>query len=205
MERNVSSPNLYHLTKKFEYLRAIVQNKYFKVYYVLETFFFIENSMRFAIPMVCFTDLPKGVRGKHRARYGDYGIVLKKEWARNNGICPVLYCKKDGKLTETIRVIYHTAPKLQMRLLSYCKPYYAHYYNREQGKWSDNNVRFYDEREWRYVPDFNIEDIKNVRAGEEFEGIISFTDNDVVRIYVTSEAEKNQIAKYIDIEKIIII
>ena len=92
-----------------------------------------------------------------------------------------------------------------MRLLSYCKPYYAHYYNQEQGKWSDNNVRFYDEREWRYVPDFNIEDIKKVRVGEEYGEIISLTDDDIVRIYVTSEAEKKQIAQFIDIEKISIV
>ncbi len=50
-----------------------------------------------------------------------------------------------------------------------------------------------------------IEDIKKVRVGEEFGEIISFTDDDIVRIYVTSEAEKKQIAQFIDIEKISIV
>ena len=202
MKRNVSSPNLYHYTKTFSNLDSIIRGGHFEIHYVLETFFFIAPNLQYRIPMVCFTDLPQGARTRHRKRYGDYGIVLKKEWAKNQGICPVIYCKTNGQLTDIIRRIYkNISPKQQINILSYCKPYYAHFYDSKTAKWSNTNVRFYDEREWRYVP---IE-FTDAEIGAKASKKISFTDNDVVRVYVKSKEEQRLLSEIIDIKKIKII
>ncbi len=199
MRRNVSSPNLYHYTKKFSNLDNIIRGKCFELHYVLETFFFIAPNLQYRIPMVCFTDLPQGTRARHRKRYGDYGIVLKKEWAKNQGVCPVIYCRTDGNLTNIIKAICkNSSPKLQIKILSYCKPYYAHFYDSKTSKWSGENIRFYDEREWRYVP-LEFDDAK---IGAKGLGKISFTDDDIVRVYVKSIEEQKWLSEIVDINKI---
>ena len=48
--------------------------------------------------MVCFCDIPLNLAGNHRKVYGDYALGLRKEWAIENAICPVLYLADDGEL-----------------------------------------------------------------------------------------------------------
>lgn len=138
--------------------------------------------------MVCFTDLPNGISGKHKRRYGNYAIVFNKEWATNKHISPILYLRKDGQFTDTIRKIYKLSDaSINNELFAFCKPYCAKYYDHKKGKWSENNRRFYDEREWRYVPadyskfrgdylylndvlDFNLSDIEEVCVTNVSEG-----------------------------------
>ena len=128
-----------------------------------------------AVPMVCFCDLPLSKIKHHTSLYGSYGIGLTKDWGNKNGVSPVLYF--DSK-SETIKGIQDAifylnelnspeqtqipgdsiitaapfiAPLLKItRFLRFVKPYSGKFWR--QGSYIDN-VRFYDEREWRYVPD----------------------------------------------------
>ncbi|MBR3774920.1 MAG: ROK family protein, partial [Alistipes sp.] len=119
----------------------------------MENYYFIKKGLHIHIPMVCFTDLPNGICGKHKRRYGNYAIVFNKDWAANKHISPILYLRKDGQFTNTIRKVYKQSDtSINNELFAFCKPYCAKYYDHKKGKWSEKNRRFYDEREWRYVP-----------------------------------------------------
>lgn len=141
-----------------------------------------DNFKELAVPMVCFCDIPLSKVKHHLSLYGDYGIGLSKEWGNRNGVSPVLYVDSESEtfkciqytisyLNETSRnviksvieilkledtdfndvnqILHQTLLKV-LRLLRYTKPYSGKFWR--QGAYIDN-VRFYDEREWRYIPD----------------------------------------------------
>jgi hypothetical protein len=112
--------------------------------------------------MVCFCDLPLSQTGFHLSVYGDYGIGLTKEWGKRNGIAPVLYAYPRSILTLKLEVMLHRTDADESSegsgsawssdfydLLSFVKPY-------EGDLWREgrviSNLRFYNEREWRFVP-----------------------------------------------------
>lgn len=125
-----------------------------------------------AIPMVCFCDLPLSKIKHHTSTYGSYGLGLTKEWGNKNGVSPILYFDSKSETVKGIQdAIFYLnelnspdqiqAPNESIapfiarllkitRFLRFIKPYSGKFWR--QGSYIDN-VRFYDEREWRYVPD----------------------------------------------------
>ena len=113
-------------------------------------------------PMVCFCDIPDKLIAPHRRNYGAYGIVLTKEWAIKHGISPVSYIPENSRLhdfftqidsvfqrmLDQIRINHYVLPEaMQLQeiftnLYLYIKPYMD---DKEKKK-------YYDEREWRYIP-----------------------------------------------------
>ena len=188
-ERKVSLEYIAHYTRKFENLCSILESHHFQIHYCLENYYFIKKGLHIHIPMVCFTDLPNGISGKHKRRYGNYAIVFNKEWATNKHISPILYLRKDGQFTDTIRKIYKLSDiSINNELFAFCKPYCAKYYDHKKGKWSENNRRFYDEREWRYVPKDYLKYSGSYLYQDE---VLDFELSDIEKIYVpnTKNAE----------------
>jgi len=179
MGSNVSANTLFHFTNNIESIINILV-KDFSPRYCMENMKFIYKegiqklaATQIAIPMVCFCDIPLSQIGNHVQNYGPYAIGLSKRWAEDNGINPVMYELPDSNAVSTIRECLHiTIPcligqnlesqevnKKMMVLgeylryfLSYLKPY-------EGQKWDGNGftgdiIRFYDEREWRYIPEY---------------------------------------------------
>lgn len=158
----VSSNTLFHFTSKLEYLINILTNN-FRPRYCLEMFSSLSPlSLDFAFPMTCFCDLPLSNTGKHLATYGNYGIGLTKEWGMRKGLNPVLYIQKDSDLFKAINRSTmafalllkdgDVAEKLVEGLINlqfFTKPYTGDFL---RGGKVVKNVRFYDEREWRFVP-----------------------------------------------------
>ncbi len=111
-----------------------------------------------AAPMVCFCDLPLSLINKHLAEYGNFGIGVDKDWGRENGAAPVIYTHQNARTLRSISDLSSEASELttstarnrRSLLPAYTKPVTG-------AAWRNNkvapNVRFYDEREWRYVPD----------------------------------------------------
>lgn len=190
-ERKVSSEYIAHYTKKFEDLCSILESHHFQIHYCLENYYFIRKGLHIHIPMVCFTDLPNGICGKHKRRYGNYAIVFNKDWAANKHISPILYLRKDGQFTSTIRKIYNQGDtSINTELFAFCKPYCAKYYDHKKGKWSEKNRRFYDEREWRYVPT----DYSKFRGNYLYQNdVLCFNLSDIEEIYVTNVPEAQYI------------
>ena len=159
----ISSDALFHFTSQPDYLIGILQNE-FQPRYCLESIEFTEISYDVAFPMVCFCDIPLAQIKNHIETYGYYGIGMKKSWAEKMKLNPILYLRQKSKLTEKISLLFDSAQSKDfdqtdllkkskreiLELLRYVKPYIGDF-TRDGKKISD--VRFYNEREWRYIPD----------------------------------------------------
>jgi hypothetical protein len=159
----ISSNTLFHFTGSRETLNKILASN-FEPKYSLENVS-IAKSYRFAVPMVSFCDLPLSQIKNHLHTYGYYGIGMSKKWGIQNGLNPVLYTVANSLLLADIRNAFlHTTTKIPKSgrkydhflqifdILRYLKPYQGSF---TRGRKTRRNVFFYDEKEWRYVPDVN--------------------------------------------------
>ena len=172
-KETLSSNSLFHFTNSAERLIGILKHT-FKPRYCLEdlkmfqTFDDDDSHDELAIPMVCFCDIPLSKIKTHLTFYGNYGIGLTKEWGIKNGVSPLLYVDSTSETTKSIRNIfaeYHRSStehkaiwemgKQVMRFLRFTKPYEGKFWR--NGEYLQG-IRFYDEREWRFVPEVKGED-----------------------------------------------
>ena len=179
MGSNVSANTLFHFTNNLENIINILV-KDFSPRYCMENMEFIYKkgiqqlaATQIAIPMVCFCDIPLSQIGSHVQNYGPYAIGLSKRWAENKGINPVMYELPDSNAVSTIRECLDiTIPDLigqnldsqevnkKMMVLGEYIRYFLSYLKPYAGqKWDSNGfggdiIRFYDEREWRYIPEY---------------------------------------------------
>ena len=166
------------------------------------------------MPMVCFCDLPLSQTTRHIGYFGRYGIGLTKHWGKRKKISPVLYCYQGSsflsKIENALDVIAQsktesTRTKFQkrslvFRIFSYLKPYEGTF--KRDGK-IYRNIRFYDEREWRFTPPFSTRypllmrkrDYFNIPFRQRMEKriakthSISFRASDVKYIIVSQDSE----------------
>lgn len=163
---------LFHFTTKqslYEILRTT-----FKVSYAREKIIGPTDFREFAAPMVSFCDL-KLSELKHFLSYGKFGIGLTKDWANRNGLTPVMYINRHSdlmdRLIKGINGVYNhlglavenkkELENLYEAYLNVMNTYrYIKNYDGElwrKGKLRNKNYRFADEREWRFVPTFDME------------------------------------------------
>jgi Putative abortive phage resistance protein AbiGi, antitoxin len=164
MSENVSSNVLFHFTKSMDAIKSILTDGFFPHYcpeYSLDHEDLVAASSRrpplAAVPMVCFCDLPLSLISKHLREYGNFGIGLDKKWGIQNGVAPVIYTHSKAKTRPPVSRLTSRARRdtsdMALRdlrfLAAYTKPY-------EGPAWRNDHiqkrVRFYDQREWRYVP-----------------------------------------------------
>lgn len=185
------------------------------------------------IAMVCFCDIPANLTANHIKVYDNYAIGLSKEWGCSAGVSPVIYYPnsggtkslierliysyntdfikikdfyerkfeeeffdKDGVLLTAIMNTYNTI----LDLFFYAKPYQGDYLKRGV---LYKDYKYYDEREWRYIPNNIL--CKNYVNKVEFEGPdfiypelypLSFEVSDITDILVPLK-ELEQIKKTI--------
>lgn len=158
----ISTNSIIHYTKTIESLKLILEQG-FKVKYCYENVKASEKGdIHAAFPMVSFCDIPLSQVKEHIESYGDYGIGLKKEWAKSKKLSPVLYFDKDSELINYIREEFERLNEKSkkkeidfsdfehiIKILAYSKNYEADLTRKEI---VIKNYRFYNEREWRYVP-----------------------------------------------------
>ena len=193
------------------------------------------STTGFAIPMVCFCDIPLSQISNHVEKYGGYALGLSKEWGESNGINPVMYELPNSNAIETIRESIHTTiPYLtgqsldneeyqeEMRKLGnemiffscYLKPYKGLRWDGEG--FSGNEIMFYDEKEWRYIPNYKSILEKSLRPyifsheylneskKDEFNDIfkqnfkLDFRPDDIKYIIVNRESEVLDMAKKVE-------
>src|SRR5437660_733066 len=102
----LSANSLFHFTNSLDSLLNILKEE-FRPRFCLENFSGVFPSRRgasveWAVPMVCFCDLPLSQTTFHLSVYGDYGIGLTKEWGKKNGIAPVLYAYSGSILSSKL-------------------------------------------------------------------------------------------------------
>ena len=207
----ISSNTLFHFTSK-EKLFGILEDE-FQPKYCLETFGVGDSQMEAAIPMVSFCDIPLSQIKNHIKIYGKYGLGMTKSWAKGKKLNPVLYLREGSMLAKHIESISNyfienstdndkikdlTGALIDM--LRYIKPYSGNFY-RPGGNIPD--VKFYDEREWRYVPktdkygckyilkkDDFLDENKRIYANDSLcAATLSFEPRDIRYIILKSETE----------------
>ncbi len=178
MSNVISANTLFHFTRSFDNIVKIISDGFYPKC-CLENFDFNypsgagnSQSPRLAIPMVCFCDIPLSQVGFHKTKYGSYAIGLSKEWGEKKGINPVLYelpnsntigiikeClnkafsntshRENGEINANVDTIKNEL----LFLLFYLKPYEGNIW--DGSGFNGDRIKFYDEREWRYIPDYN--------------------------------------------------
>ncbi len=180
-----SSTNLWHYTN-YEALRNILKDGCLKPSDKTSERYDFLNCKKKKFQKICLTNISIEDSKMHRVKYGDYCIGFKNKWVKENRISPIIYCRKEAKLTELIEKILTKIDKEDKELfLKYCKPY-----SDCNSKCKDENkrelLRRYDEHEWRYIPESDTD-------------VLKFTPQDVSKIYVPKSKEedlKKQIPDY---------
>lgn len=160
----LSPDTLFHFTRSLNNLLGILNNTFYPRY-CYDEFDLIDNDsqpfIEDAIPMVCFCDIPLSLLINHIHRYGHYGLGMTKEWGIKKGLNPVIYFNKNSHLAKKFSVLTndliweHTLTAQAFHeIIGYMKQYEGTLFR--NGRTVKDNVRFYDEHEWRYVPDRSI-------------------------------------------------
>jgi len=192
----ISSDTLFHFTKR-ENLLGILENEFHPNFSIEAYLFDKPTPFKFGIPMVSFCDIPLSLAYNHMANYGNYGIGMSKEWANRNRLNPVLYLRRGSQTTQIIDDVLNSIYKdikgareegvevesltnrynLLLRLFTFTKPF--------DGPNKDGEItKFYDEREWRYVPD-----------PSSYGGAIMLSENHLNRPMLSEQNEKLKKAK----------
>lgn len=173
----ISSNTLFHFTSSSDHIRSILEDE-FRPHFSLEDLSCVEPpEFKLAIPMVCFCDIPLSQTRSHMRHYGSYGIGMSKSWGMENGVSPILYTYQGSPLTANLHYCtgwafkqykdlesspYGSLTKMVLkdeflqhwqrllRVVCFLKPYEG--ILQRPGRPSEK-VRFYDEREWRFVPE----------------------------------------------------
>jgi len=211
----ISSSSIIHFTKTKSALKGILTDN-FKVKYCLETIRAEAADTLYAVPMVSFCDIPLSQVKEHIHKYGSYGIGLTKEWAKKQRLSPVQYVAAGSYHAASLKVVINsTTPddptkwkdltKTQVSvidLVRYIKNYEG---DLVRGNKTIPNYRYYDEREWRYVPEFS-EDFPMLISGKGYQkpttktaanklisGLrLKFDPSDIKYIVVKSESEVHE-------------
>jgi hypothetical protein len=219
----VSTQTLFHFTNSIDALRSILEGDFYPRL-CFEDFAYIlgdKSFPKFAIPMVCFCDIPLHLIKPHMNEYGHYGLGLKKEWGIKNALSPIYYSQTGSHTHYTIKALHQflahhenvTTPAYGMNLiwnlLAFTKPYSG-----KSHKTGADKI-FYDEREWRYFPNFfepngidaNIPMLMEGNYTEENRNNLTnylkrfplrYTPDDIKYIAVKNESEIYDVSKMID-------
>lgn len=217
----VSTNYITHFTDTFDKLKGIIENGfkpfscsespiYKEEYYELKMISeFLEIEIpeleKVPIPMVCFCDLPIKLSKRHRKKYGSYGISLDKSWAISQEISPVYYITSDTISQRSLFTIYNQTKKVIEKIRQkedyVCDyPYLSNLELSLSKFWSlikpyqnrKDNYKYYDEREWRFIPDNYIQAERN-----NSETYLKFKASDMYQVIITNAKEKRIIRKII--------
>ena len=211
----LSSNILWHQTN-IDNLNKILKSKKLKCAYSLETF--MGTKGKIAFPMISLSDIALADFVEYINQYGGQSIGFSRDWAIKQEFNPVWYCEKNQARTEHLKtllsLIKNKDNNIDMYHLSLCyaayiKPIEGPLYVKSKGI-TYENYRYYNEREYRYVPDFKELIDKNILPFLKEEDYdlyrekhgtaiinyeISFSLDDIKMIIVRTENQANEIKK----------
>ena len=160
---SISTNSIIHYTRSLGALKSIIREG-FRVKYCLEEVVLKETVSNAAHPMVSFCDIPLSDSQQHFAAYGKYGIGLSKDWARCKGINPVIYIDENSFFSKSIGSFLKerrdkkntNLTKEQRDEILRLKSYAKNYSGKLKISGKERDYKFYDEREWRLVPDSSM-------------------------------------------------
>lgn len=235
---NISTNELFHFTE-LEKLKMILESKSFLPRYSLEfthlSNAFGRKATFMPIAMTCFCDIPFEHSKTHRERYGNYGIALTEKWKLSKKLNPVFYVQFDSFLANTfadfVNILDDFIPIIQENKAGNNIPYtlsrvghnltFLSFFLKQFENSKNIHIdyagkirkfekrRFYDEREWRYIPFeadnsnrliLDIADFDNPQkleiAHKHLENFrLTFDYDDIKYLIVTNESEKIELEK----------
>jgi hypothetical protein len=196
----ISAKTLFHFTRRLKTIELILRNGFWPRY-CEETGWGEKHDISWAVPIVCFTDIPLTQIKNHNKDYGSYGIGMKRDWVnRNREICPIWYLNQ-----TSIEIINQLRNSLSDRHIS------AHYKMFSLLKRIEGEKYFYDEREWRYVPALGNKELgfinltkrpnskdELIRESEKTkEYSLKFAPDDIQYLIVKNEGNRDKMIKII--------
>ena len=158
--------HLYHCTN-YNAIYSILTSGYFRPSYCLEEFsVFPDNHIKMAHAVVCFADLLSDEIQKHMNTFhSDSYIRMTKEWAIKKRLAPVIYYPNNSYISVLLKSIIEFAMERSggttnktvkftnatNLLMGFLKQYKGKYWDKKKNTFSEE-VLFYTEREWRYLP-----------------------------------------------------
>ncbi|RKR65134.1 abortive phage resistance protein AbiGi (putative antitoxin) [Yokenella regensburgei] len=229
IEKSLYPSTILHFTKEIESLKSILSSGYFRASYAKESIIGPDSKREFGIPMVSFCDIRLSHLYEHIKKYGRFGVGLKKEWAIKHGLNPVSYLNKNCSMftafNERLREMNRELRSLKayeevyslekakyrdlINILRYMKNYEGPLVRK--GELVNENYRFANENEWRYVPDIqaDIVPIKiardsdpewktkaNQRMWKSDSSRLKFEISDIKYILVPNENYASQLIEY---------
>lgn len=179
---NLSTNELFHFTDFDSLKSIINSKSFLPNYnleFVFLTEKYKRSAAISPVAMVCFCDIPLELSEQHRNRYGKAAIALTEEWKLKKGLNPVFYIQSNSYIstlladfaniiTDSFLPIIEKSNReliitktlgdiaLNQKFLTYCIKQYE---NKKELKIDYagkirvfEKRRFYDEREWRYIP-----------------------------------------------------
>jgi hypothetical protein len=171
---------LFHFTSK-KALYAILSDA-FMVSYAREQIISPTRQLCFAVPMVSFCDLRLTELKSFIRQYGDFGIGMTKEWANKSGLNPVWYVSRHAPVIDDLMAGVETLFDLSQEsddehlderiAVAYTSTLNAYRFTKNYqgqlvrgGKLINADHRYAEEREWRFVPDYEANIVPIVNAG----------------------------------------
>jgi hypothetical protein len=209
----LSASTLFHFTRKRDSLLSILRHTFWPNFRLERAP--IGRSGEHptnGTPMVCFCDIRLSAVKPHMECYGRYAVGLTKEWGIKNGVTPLLYTHPSSPVSQALHALMERGLRVGVgpvdegiwnevaRLLNFVKPYEDTPPDTKVGK----VTRYYDEREWRWVPQELPESLRYGIDSSEFEHgsppaaksellrqhcRLEFGPNDIRYILVETEAE----------------
>lgn len=227
----ISANTIFHFTNSIENIKNIL-TKSFQPRYCLERIDYLNSNEKFdfAIPMVCFCDIPLSQITEHINTYGHYAIGLKKDWALNKGISPIIYIHPHSRTNIIFNGFFQNSIRLDslkkyltkensvensleaLEFMFYLKKYKGDMWRNSK---LQKDIMFYNEREWRYVPQlreilkinprlilnkdlFNDEKVQKVENEKISCLDLGFVPNDIKYIIVNKETERIDMSRAIE-------
>ena len=209
----ISSNTLFQFTSQRDTLEKILDSKFLWPRYCTEYFW---KEYRFSLPMTCLCDIPLSQIATHIKHYGKFGIGISKDWANKvHELSTVIYTRTNSILyKEVLSVLkkHFSGEELsagEIFLLSRVKKYSGNTYCSPNGKRElVRKVRFYDEREWRFVPaklsssDICVEKNQDIKPSsgdnDKTKGYPQFEYSNIRYLIVKDDSERVRLIDYID-------
>jgi hypothetical protein len=147
----ISSSTLFNFTDSIDHLVNNLKNGFY-CHNTYEKLPIANNGYR--VPMACFCDIPLSLINEHFDWYGRYGIGIKRTYARENGVKPVWYVTSESNLVRNLVKNKELSEYERKHLVPYLKQFIGYQQYKDQTK--PKRKKFYDEREWRYIPDNSL-------------------------------------------------
>ncbi len=207
VSQNISSESLFHFIRQREWLLEILHNKFFQARYVYEDL--PELRLKVGIPMKCFCDIPLGLIKKHLNKYGKYGLGITKSFAKENYLSPVFYVHENSD--AFYRYISNIDAENYNSNLSLVPYFKVDIRTSKSAEGKNVTYRFYDEREWRFIPSgadsiefsesddvINRLDIENKKLEKNrSKYILPFDYTDITYIFVQHEKDVDNVIEEI--------